>query len=76
MVKTLADDSPSYSTIKKWAADFKLEGRALNMTQGPAAHSVEAYQQAQDATFFQGGIEMLEWRWTKCIEVRGDYVEK
>jgi transposase len=23
MVKTLDDDSPSYSTIKRWAADFK-----------------------------------------------------
>ena len=23
MVKTLDDDSPSYSTIKKWAAEFK-----------------------------------------------------
>ena len=25
MVKTLADDSPSYSTTKKWAASFKQE---------------------------------------------------
>ncbi|CAH1252467.1 SETMAR [Branchiostoma lanceolatum] len=39
-------------------------------------HAVEAYLEAQDATYFQQGVAMLEHRWTKCIEVRGDYVEK
>ena len=39
-------------------------------------HAVEEYLEAQDATFFRDGIAMLEHRWTKCIEVRGDYVEK
>ncbi|XP_078671015.1 histone-lysine N-methyltransferase SETMAR-like [Branchiostoma floridae x Branchiostoma belcheri] len=39
-------------------------------------NAVEAYLGPQDASFFHQGIAMLEQRWTKCIEVRGDYVEK
>ena len=26
--------------------------------------------------YFKTGIELLEKRWTKCIEVGGDYIEK
>lgn len=45
-------------------------------TDDEVIHAVEEYLQAQDASFFQEGIGMLERRWTKCIEVRGEYVEK
>uniref|UniRef100_A0A3B5BAW3 Mos1 transposase HTH domain-containing protein n=1 Tax=Stegastes partitus TaxID=144197 RepID=A0A3B5BAW3_9TELE len=38
--------------------------------------AVEEYLDAQDATFFREGIAKLEHRWTKCIEFRGNYVEK
>lgn len=38
--------------------------------------AVEAFLTGQDTTFYQTGIEMLQKRWTKCIEVQGDYVEK
>jgi len=30
----------------------------------------------QDQQFFYNGIRALEKRWTKCISVEGDYVEK
>jgi len=30
----------------------------------------------QDQEFFYNGIRALENRWTKCISVEGDYVEK
>ena len=39
-------------------------------------NAVDAYLEAQDLTFFHQGIEKQEHRWTKCIEVRGDYIEK
>ena len=26
--------------------------------------------------FFRGGLEALEKRWTKCINIQGDYEEK
>ena len=39
-------------------------------------NAVDAYLEAQDLTFFHQGIEKQEHRWTKCIEVIGDYIEK
>uniref|UniRef100_A0A672ZDH7 Mos1 transposase HTH domain-containing protein n=1 Tax=Sphaeramia orbicularis TaxID=375764 RepID=A0A672ZDH7_9TELE len=39
-------------------------------------HAVEEFLGDQDVTFFRDGIVMLEHRWTKCIAVNGDYVEK
>lgn len=38
--------------------------------------AVEEFLADQDTAFYQTGIEMLQKRWTKCIEVHGDYVEK
>ncbi|KAI8486329.1 hypothetical protein Bbelb_358280 [Branchiostoma belcheri] len=38
--------------------------------------AVEANLRAQDASFFHPGKGKMQPRWTKCIEVRGDYVEK
>jgi len=37
--------------------------------------AVEEFLADQDTAFYQTGIEMLQKRWTKCIEVHGDYVE-
>ena len=31
IVSTLGDDAPALSTVKKWAAEFKRERRALKM---------------------------------------------
>ena len=38
--------------------------------------AVESYLKDQNEAFYHEGIGMLEHRWTKCIEVKGDYVEK
>ena len=29
-----------------------------------------------DKTYFADGLKKLETRWTKCIALKGDYVEK
>lgn len=38
--------------------------------------AVEAFWESQDKDFFSKGILGLEKRWTKCIDLLGDYVEK
>ena len=38
--------------------------------------AVEAYMRGKDTTFFSEGIQKLERRWAKCVELKGDYVEK
>ena len=35
-METLGKESPSYSTVKKWAAEFRRGGRALKMMNGLA----------------------------------------
>ncbi|XP_041364340.1 uncharacterized protein LOC121379723 [Gigantopelta aegis] len=36
---------------------------------------VEEFLGVQDKAWFLEGLTMLEKRWTKCIELKGDYVE-
>ena len=38
--------------------------------------AVEDFFECQDETFFSKGIQALQYRWNKCMERRGDYVEK
>ena len=38
--------------------------------------AVERFLGDQDEEFYKTGITKLEHRWSKCIEVKGDYVEK
>lgn len=38
--------------------------------------AVNDWLEVQDKEFFRRGIQALEHRWTKCVQVRGDYVEK
>jgi len=38
--------------------------------------AVEEFLADQDTAFYQAAIEMLQKRWTKCIDVHGDNVEK
>ena len=38
--------------------------------------AVEDFFECQDETFFSKGIQALQHRWNKCVERRGDYVEK
>jgi histone-lysine N-methyltransferase SETMAR len=38
--------------------------------------AVRKWFQKQDTNFFNDGLQKLVQRWRKCIEVRGDFVEK
>ena len=38
--------------------------------------NVEQWFDTQPETFFSSGIVALEQRWTKCIQVLGNYIEK
>lgn len=37
---------------------------------------VEVFLEDQKATFFRDGTAVLKHRWTDCIDVKGDYIEK
>jgi hypothetical protein len=38
--------------------------------------AVRKWFQKQDTNFFNDGLKKLVQRWQKCIEERGDFVEK
>lgn len=39
-------------------------------------HETNAYFEELPKSYFMDGIEKLEKRWMKCIELEGHYVEK
>ncbi|CAH1241963.1 SETMAR [Branchiostoma lanceolatum] len=63
-VLLLQDKAPVHT------AQSHLRGHRFE-TDDDVIHAVEAYLEAQDATYFQQGVAMLEHRWTKCIEGKG-----
>ena len=56
--------------LKKW-----LEGRRFT-SNGEVINETEAYFAEFDKSFFLNGLKKLEYRWSRCIELKGDYVEK
>jgi len=38
--------------------------------------ATEAYFAGLEKTYFSDGLKKLEYRWVKCIELKGDYVGK
>lgn len=38
--------------------------------------AVKSYFDSQDKSFYSEGIESLKSKWTRCIEVEGEYIEK
>jgi len=40
------------------------------------ASAVEDYFEGQKETFLKTGIQMLKHHWKKCVDLKGDYVEK
>ncbi|EYB85943.1 hypothetical protein Y032_0287g1428 [Ancylostoma ceylanicum] len=52
-----------------------LAGRKFQSIQ-EVIEAVDGYFEDLEECHFRQGIEKLEKRWTKCIELRGDYVEK
>lgn len=64
-------------------SDYYLFPHLKKMLQGTRFHSnseVEAqtmaYFEELSKSFYKKGIEMLENRWNRCIELKGDYVEE
>lgn len=52
-----------------------LSGKKFKSNDEVIAES-EAYFEGKDSSFYKKGIEMLERRWTDCIELKGDYVDE
>ena len=59
-----------FPNMKKWLdrKRFTSNEEVIDQT--------EAYFEEFDKSYFLDGLKKLEHRWTKCIELRGDYVEK
>ena len=46
------------------------------VTDNDVADAVEVYLEDQDSSFYEEGIRTLHHRWNKCVNLKGDYVEK
>ena len=52
-----------------------LPGRCFE-TDNDVIDAVEDFLTGQDSSFSYNGIAKLEERWHKCVEAKGDYIEK
>lgn len=59
-----------FPDLKKWLGGKRFESN------GEVIAATEAYFKDFEKSYYSKGIEKLENRWTKCIELNGDYVEK
>jgi len=59
-----------FPNMKKWLGGKRFTSNEQVIDQ------TEAYFEEFDKSYFLDGLKKLEHRWTKCIELRGDYVEK
>jgi len=59
-----------FPNLKKW-----LGGKRF-MSNEEVIDQTKAYFEEFDKSYFLDGLKKLEHRWTKCIELKGDYVEK
>jgi len=59
-----------FPNMKKW-----LGGKRFTSNEEVIAET-EAYFAKFDKSYFLDGLKKLEYRWTKCIELKGDYIEK
>lgn len=59
-----------FPNLKKFLAGKRFESNEEVKT------SVNEYFESLEESYFREGIEKLEHRWSKCIALRGDYVEK
>ena len=56
-----------FPNMKKW-----LGGKRFTSNEEAIA-ATEAYFANFDKPYFLDGLEKLEYHWTKCIELKGDY---
>jgi len=59
-----------FPNLKKSLAGQKFESNEEVIA------ATEAYFADLQKTCFSDGLKKLEHRWVKCIELKGDYVEK
>ena len=59
-----------FPNLKKSLAGQKFESNEEVIA------ATEAYFADLQKTYFSDGLKKLEHRWAKCIELKGDYVEK
>lgn len=64
-------------------SDFYLFGKLKDHLRGRHFHDddtlknvVTAWLESQETVFYNEGIQKLKYRWEKCINLQGDYVEK
>jgi len=75
-------EHPAYSPDLA-PSDFHLFGPLKNALRGrrfaaddEVKEAVHDLLRSQPQTFFSNGIKKLTDRWAKCIEKKGDYIEK
>jgi len=59
-----------FPNLKKWLGGKRFGSNEEVITE------TNAYFESLEKSYFLEGIKKLEKRWTKCIELKGDYVEK
>ncbi|KOC61938.1 Histone-lysine N-methyltransferase SETMAR [Habropoda laboriosa] len=59
-----------FPNLKKW-----LGGKRFANNE-EVESAVDGYFEELDDSYYKQGIEDIEHRWEKCIELKGDYVEK
>ena len=56
--------------MKKWLGGMRFKSNEEVIA------ATEVYFAEFDKPYFLYGLKKLEYRWTKCIELKGDYIEK
>ena len=59
-----------FPILKKWL------GRKRFYSNDEIISQTNTYFEDVEKSYFLEGIQKLEKRWTKCIELKGDYIEK
>jgi len=59
-----------FPNLKKW-----FRGKRFT-TREPLIAETEAYFEELDKSYYSDSLKKFKNRWIKCIELKGDYVEK
>ena len=68
MQAVYGDQCVDVSTVRRWVRRFSCEEEVKSV--------VRKWFQKQNTIFLKDGFQKLVHRWRKCIEVRGDFIEK
>ena len=63
-------DNFLFPNLKKWLGEKRFYSNDEIISQ------TNTYFEDLEKSYFLEGIQKLEKRWTKCVELKGDYVEK